>query len=246
MASDGVELLLDIRAICEGAELGDTFAFTDEFFNYESYVVFRGEMIRNITLALLAVFVIVFVTTANLPVAWLVLLCVALVDLFLLALLATWDLTLNSITIVNLVIAIGLAVDYSAHIAKAYLMVEPPEVSAETGAMMTNAEKRVYKARGALGAMGSSVFHGALSTFLAIIVLSSSQSYIFQAFFRMWVGIILFGVANGFILLPVLLSFCGPLPISSCVSTFESDSHQLSKGRDPPSTEMAERRREKA
>lgn len=59
--------------------------------------------------------------------------------------------------------------------------------------------------------MGSSVFHGAFSTLLAIIVLSPSKSYIFKAFFRMWFGIIIFGVANGFILLPVLLSLCGPL-----------------------------------
>lgn len=59
--------------------------------------------------------------------------------------------------------------------------------------------------------MGSSVFHGAFSTFLAIVVLSPSKSYIFKNFFKMWFGIILFGVANGFILLPVLLSVCGPL-----------------------------------
>ena len=59
--------------------------------------------------------------------------------------------------------------------------------------------------------MGSSVFHGAFSTFLAIVTLSPSQSYIFKTFFKMWFGIIVFGVANGFILLPVLLSLCGPL-----------------------------------
>lgn len=59
--------------------------------------------------------------------------------------------------------------------------------------------------------MGSSVFHGAFSTFLAIIMLSPSRSYIFKSFFKMWFGIIIFGVCNGFILLPVLLSLCGPL-----------------------------------
>ena len=59
--------------------------------------------------------------------------------------------------------------------------------------------------------MGTSVFHGAFSTFLAIVVLSPSISYIFKSFFRMWFGIIVFGVANGFVLLPVLLSLCGPL-----------------------------------
>ena len=59
--------------------------------------------------------------------------------------------------------------------------------------------------------MGSSVFHGAASTFLAIIVLSPSSSYIFISFFKMWFGIIIFGVCNGFILLPVMLVLCGPL-----------------------------------
>lgn len=59
--------------------------------------------------------------------------------------------------------------------------------------------------------MGTSVFHGAFSTFLAIVVLSPSKSYVFVTFFKMWFGIIVFGVANGFVLLPVLMSLCGPL-----------------------------------
>ena len=59
--------------------------------------------------------------------------------------------------------------------------------------------------------MGSSVFHGAFSTFLAILSLSGTKSYIFVAFFKMWLGIVVFGVANGFILLPVMLALLGPL-----------------------------------
>lgn len=59
--------------------------------------------------------------------------------------------------------------------------------------------------------MGSSVFHGGFSTFLAIIALSAAQSYIFVVFFRLWFGIIVFGMANGFLLLPVILSFIGPI-----------------------------------
>lgn len=162
-------------------------------------------------LALLAVFVVILTVTANLTVTVMVLFCVALVDLFLFSLLAMWEVKLNSVTVVNIVIAIGLAVDYSAHIGHSYLMVEPPEVDRATNRPLSNFEKRVFKARGALGKMGSSVFHGALSTFLAIIVLSPSDSYIFQSFFKMWFGIIIYGVANGFILLPVMLSLCGPI-----------------------------------
>ena len=59
--------------------------------------------------------------------------------------------------------------------------------------------------------MGSSVFHGGFSTFLAISVIGASNSYIFMVFYKLWFGIIIFGMANGFLLLPVILSFIGPL-----------------------------------
>merc|ERR1719464_2096482 len=62
--------------------------------------------------------------------------------------------------------------------------------------------------------MGSSVFHGGFSTFVAISVLAPSDTYIFVAFYRLWFGIILFGMANGFFLIPVVLSYVGPLETS--------------------------------
>ena len=62
----------------------------------------------------------------------------------------------------------------------------------------------------ALSTMGSSVFHGGFSTFIAISVLARTKTYIFVIFYRMWTGIIIFGMSNGFLLLPVILSFIGP------------------------------------
>lgn len=178
--------------------------------DYETYVVFQKEAIQNVALALLAVLVVMLIVTANIPVTLFILLCIALVDFFLLGLLFYWNVTLNSVTVVNNVIAIGLAVDYSAHIGHSFLMIDPPSHD-EAGKETTDHEKRVFKARGALASMGASVFHGAFSTFLAIIVLGPSTSYIFKSFFKMWFGIIIFGVAHGFLLLPVLLALCGPL-----------------------------------
>lgn len=81
----------------------------------------------NVCLALCAVFVVILIVTANIQVTLFILLCVALVDVFLLGLLHFWGVTFNSVTVVNNVIAIGLAVDYSAHIGHAYLMAHPPE-----------------------------------------------------------------------------------------------------------------------
>ena len=61
--------------------------------------------------------------------------------------------------------------------------------------------------------MGSSVFHGGFSTLLAISALGPSSSYVFVVFFKLWVGIIVFGMSNGFFLLPVIMQFVGPVEV---------------------------------
>lgn len=91
-------------------------------------MVFAKEANLNVILALVAVLMVLLAFTGNITVSLFVLLCVGLVDLFLFGLLTFWEVTLNSVTIVNVVIAIGLAVDYSAHIGHAYLTVEPQNV----------------------------------------------------------------------------------------------------------------------
>ena len=93
---------------------------------------------------------VILLVTANFTVTVLVLLCVGLVDLFLFGLLAFWDVTLNVITVINIVMALGLAVDYSAHIGHAYLIIDAPEED-ENGDLLSDREKRIFKTRGALG-----------------------------------------------------------------------------------------------
>jgi len=85
----------------------------------------------------MAVLVVMLIVTANVPVTLMILLCISLVDFMLLGLLYYWNVTLNSITVVNNVIAIGLAVDYSAHIGHAFLMINPPAVD-EAGKELTD------------------------------------------------------------------------------------------------------------
>ena len=46
---------------------------------------------------------------------------IALVVLNLIASMAYWGITLNSVSVANCIISIGLAVDYSSHIAHAFL-----------------------------------------------------------------------------------------------------------------------------
>ena len=157
---------------------------------------------------MVAVTCVLLVITGNLLVTLLVTMSILLVDIYLYALIYYWGLTFNTIVVINIVVAIGLSVDYSAHIAHTYLTAKPPNNSYFRG---NNHKKRLFKARTALSQMGSSVFHGGFSTLLAISVLGPSSSYVFVVFFKLWVGIIVFGMSNGFFLLPVIMQFIGPV-----------------------------------
>ena len=72
--------------------------------------------------------------------------------------------------------------------------------------------------------MGSSVFHGGFSTFVSISIIGLAKTYIFEVFYKLWFGIILFGLAHGFLLLPVVLSFIGPTHTVMDHSKLESGS----------------------
>ena len=107
----------------------------------------------------------------------------------------------------NVILAVGTSVDYSTHIAYAYLTAAIPEELK----VRPKKEARAFKVKSALRSMGPSVFHGAFSTFAGIVFTAPSRTYLFIVFFRLWSTILLFGMLNGLVTLPVILSFIGPL-----------------------------------
>ena len=54
------------------------------------------------------------------------------------------------------------------------------------------------------------MFNGGFSTFLAFILLANSKSHVFSTFFKVFFLVIVFGLFNGLLLLPVMLSLVGP------------------------------------
>lgn len=207
-STQGVAFLDNIREMNIKYGLFETYDFSWRAFDYEQWYTFEYETTLCLTLSVGAVLLIVLVITADFAVTLLVALSVLMTDLFLFAIVHFWGLQLNFIVMLNIVVAVGISVDYSAHISYAYLTQPvPEELEKGTSDPM---KIRHYKSSMAVRLMGSSVFHGGFSTFLAILVLSPGKTYVFKVFFRCWFVIILGGMANGFLLLPVMLSFFGP------------------------------------
>lgn len=97
--------------------------------------------------------------------------------------------------------AIGLSVDYAAHVAHAFLHTETSE---------DDDASRTTRALIAVRHIGAAVAYGAGSTLLAVSMLAFSASYVFIAFFKIFFLVILFGLWHGLIMLPVVLSIIGP------------------------------------
>ena len=112
-----------------------------------------------------------------------------------------WGLSIDTSAAVLLSVALGLAVDYSAHIAHAF--------------MITPGKSRDERVKRAVVEIGPAVFNGGFSTFLAFAILMISKSYVFKVFFKIFFLVVVFGLYYGLVFLPVVLSLIGPSPLAT-------------------------------
>lgn len=96
-------------------------AFDLMFLFYDSLRVVVQQTIKNVVLAGVAVFLLCMITLADIGGAFLVLLMVALTDVVLFGAMWYLDINFNMVTSINAVLAVGIAVDYSAHITHNFL-----------------------------------------------------------------------------------------------------------------------------
>jgi len=155
----------------------------------------KDELFQNLLVAGAAVFVVCALLLAHVPLAFLVLVMVALIDIELLGYAYLVGFSYNSVTVINGLMTVGLAVDYNAHIAHAF---------------RHGSGSRLDRARFSLNHIGGAVFTGGVSTFLAVLPMATAQSYIFEVFFRMLSFMVLCSLFHGLCVLPVILSFIGP------------------------------------
>ena len=79
-------------------------------------------MWRNLGLALACVFAITFVLLAETKICLMVFTCVALTLVDVVGALNFWKTTLDPLSSVNIILAVGLCIDYPAHIAHSFLV----------------------------------------------------------------------------------------------------------------------------
>ena len=78
-------------------------------------------MWRNLGLGISAIFLITFVLLANLQMSLMVMTMVGVTLVDIVGFLYLWDVTIDIVSCINVVISVGLCVDYSVHIGHAYI-----------------------------------------------------------------------------------------------------------------------------
>ncbi|EDW89794.1 patched domain-containing protein 3 isoform X1 [Drosophila yakuba] len=194
------EMVRDLRQICKDSPLNASI-FHPYFVFFDQFELVRPVSLQAMVIGAIIMMIISFVFIPNILCSLWVAFSVISIELGVAGYMALWDVNLDSISMINLIMCIGFSVDFTAHICYTYM----------------SSKKRSPKARvrEALHSLGLPIIQGSSSTILGIVALLLAQSYIFLVFFKMVFLVIFFGAMHGLFLLPVLLSLFGP---GSCLT----------------------------
>ncbi|XP_071943753.1 patched domain-containing protein 3-like [Antedon mediterranea] len=173
-----------------------SFTFTDQ---YEAVL---PNTIQNLGIAIAAMFVVALLLIPQPVCALWVTFSIISMEVGVVGLMSFWDVKLDSVSMINIILCIGFSVDFSAHIAYAF--------------SVANGSTNNDRAKEAFYALGMPIAQGACSTLLGIVVLTSSDVYIFRTFFKTLFLVMTLGVFHSLFVLPVLLMLFTP---QSCAKT---------------------------
>ena len=175
----------------------NVFPYSVIYVYFQQYLDIQQMATLNISLAFLAIFLLSLVLLRCVWISLLQVLTIVMIVGDLLGCMALWSIDVNALSVLNLIMAIGISVEFCIHLSTRFLL--------------TPAPSRTARAAHAMYTVGTSVVEGiTLTKVTGVVVLAFATSAVFSIYyFRMYLLIVLLGVSHGCVWLPVLLSVAG-------------------------------------
>jgi hypothetical protein len=202
------QMVRDLRDICKNAPLNVTI-FHPYFVFFDQFELVRPTSIQCMVIGAIIMMIISFIFIPNVLCSIWITFSIISIEVGVVGYMSLWDVNLDSISMINLIMCIGFSIDFTAHICYVYM-----------SSKCRTPEERV---REALYSLGLPIVQGGVSTILGVVALLLAESYIFLVFFKMVFLVIFFGAMHGLFLLPVMLSLFGPNSCSKIDDTHLDD-----------------------
>lgn len=211
-----VNLIIDLRARL------DSWANDDELYVvpgglvinlFSQYIGVQESMILNLVYVSIAIVLCGVIFLLN-PIAIIVaLLCntAMIVEVYGFA---DWlGLRVNGVLVLNMVIAVALTMEFTAHVGRAFILTTVTEKDRVSSLALPFSDDGQIRMKKTLREMFTPVSLGALTTIIGVTPIAFAQfPYFRQYYFTLYIMIVLFGWLNGVIFQPIILSFIPPKP----------------------------------
>lgn len=180
------------------------FYYNSNFIQYEGDLILGDMTLEYILLALLGVGIVMWLMLTHPVIVLELVVAVGLVDLLLFGEMYVLGIAFNQVSVIVMVMATGLAVDYSVYLAQKVM---------NTRTDLPGMEGRKERVLSALSETGASVLMGGTTALIGTIPLAFANVQTLRVLFFMMFGTIVFALGAGLMLLPVAFVLMLPQPL---------------------------------